>query len=401
MNGLIHRKQAIAGAVLLALVAGLAGVYAGQSGLLSTWRLPGLGLGNDDQAALWNQLEAVHSYIGGRYVEPVPDDELLRGAIQGMIEATGDDYSLFLNREEYTSMLADFDDHFGGIGVEVELRENVVTVVSPIQGTPGAAAGLRPGDQIIGVDGRSLDDMALHQAVTLIRGPAGTGVRLTIRRSEQTFDVSIVRADIPIPQMDYSMLLQNPRIGYIQLYQFNTGLSTRVREAIADLREQGMQGLILDLRRNPGGLLTEAVKVAELFVPAGPVVHIVDRKGSRETREARGPGFDLPLVVLVDNGSASASEIVAGAVRDRKAGTLVGVTTYGKGSVQSFFDLPDGAGLKLTTARYLTAGGYSIHQTGIAPDVAVPVPEGVTLPLDDPSHPQLQTALEILRKRIR
>lgn len=392
---MIDRKQAIAGALLVALVAGLAGFVVGHRGLLP---VPG---GRAAPPAEWQQLELVRSYIKSHFVEPVPDARLIEGALRGLVESTGDAYSVYLNRNRYTQFLESLNDSFSGIGVQVEYRDNFVTVVSPLKDTPGARAGLRRGDRVVAVDGRNVTHLHLDEVVSLIRGPAGTQVRLTIEREQRKFDVNLTRAHIPLPQIDWRMLETQPKIGYVQLYQFNTGLGERLQEAIAALRSQGMQGLILDLRGNPGGLLSEAVNVASVFLPPGPVVHVVDRKGVRQTYNSQGTGFDLPLVVLVDGDSASAAEIVAGALKDREQAILVGTRTFGKASVQNMFELPDGSGLKLTIARYLTADGQSIHETGIAPDVVVEVDPELALPLNDLRHPQLKQAVEIIRQRLR
>lgn len=342
----------------------------------------------------------VRSYVQDRYVDPITEQQLLEGAIRGLVEATGDKYSTYFSQKAYTEFLQELRDQLSGIGVQVEYKDNYVTIVAPMKDTPGARAGLRSGDRIVAVNGKDVTGLNFEEVVSMIRGPAGTPVRLTIDRNREILHVSLVRAKIPVPQIEWRMLETNPRVGYIHLIQFNEGIGERTRAALDALRAQGMQGLILDLRQNPGGFLHEAVAVASLFVPEGPVVHVVSRTGARETHNSKGRGFDLPLVVLVDEGSASASEVVAGAIKDRGAGVLVGGRTFGKASVQTFFELPDGSGLKLTTARYLTAGGYSINQKGIEPNIAVPAPADLKLSLDDPNHPQMRKALEVLRTRM-
>lgn len=407
---MIDSRRALAGGALIALLSGLGGFYAGQISMVpggpgqilrDLVGLPAPAPGRPQFApGDWRQLDEVKAYIKQRFVDPVKEEDLLRGAVRGLVESTGDKYSVYMPPDQYTSYLRHFDESFGGVGVQVELKDNFVTVVRPIKGTPGERAGLRTGDRIVGVDGRDVTRLSLDEVVQLIRGPEGTQVRLTVSREpyRDRFDVTLTRAKILTPNMEGYML--QPGIGFIRIEEFNTKVGARVRDKIAELRRQGMRGLILDLRQNPGGLLSEAVDVSSLFVGPGPVVHIVGRDGTRETHNSRGKGFDLPLVVLVDEGSASASEIVAGAIKDRKAGVLIGTRTFGKGSVQTFFDLEGGAGLKLTTARYLTAGGNSIHQKGIDPDLLVEVPKTARIELTDPHHPQIQKAVEWLKQRL-
>lgn len=353
-------------------------------------------------AAEWRALDAVRRAVRDNYVDPVSDQDLLTGALRGMVEATGDRYSLYLTAAEYRNYLRHFEDNFAGVGVQIEVKDNYITVVRPLQGTPGEKAGLRTGDRIVAVDGRDVTQLSLDEVVNLIRGPAGTLVRLTISRwpYREQFDVDVRRARIEIPQLEGTMLRWAPGIGYIRIEEFNTGIAARVAQKAQELRRQGMRALVLDLRQNPGGLLNEAVDVASLFVPGGPVAHVVSRTGRKETLVARGKPLGVPLAVLIDGGSASASEIVAGAVKDRGAGVLVGTRTYGKGSVQSFIDLPGGAAVKLTTARYLTAGGHMINGKGIDPDVLVPMPEGQPIARDGGRDPQVRKAVEVLMQKL-
>lgn len=405
---MLNPRRALAGAALVALLSGTGGFYLGHmstvSGSPGQWLRHLVGVPSPTPARVvpgdWRQLDAVRAHVKERYVDPIPEDELVRGAIRGLVESTGDKYSNYMTTEQYTGYLRHFQESFGGVGVQVELKDNFVTVVRPIQGTPGEKAGLRTGDRIMGVDGRDTVQLSLDEVVQLIRGPEGTQVRLTVSREpyRDRFEVSLTRSKIQTPNMSGYMLQSG--IGYIRIEEFNSKIGERVRDKISELRGQGMRGLILDLRQNPGGLLSEAVDVASLFVGPGPVVHIVGRDGNRETYNSHGKGFDLPLAVLVDEGSASASEIVAGAVKDRHVGVLIGVKTFGKGSVQTFFDLEGGAGLKLTTARYLTAGGHSIHQKGIEPDVVVETPKASPADLLSHQNPQIQRAADWLKARI-
>ena len=339
--------------------------------------------------------------IQDQYVEDVAVDKLNQGALKGMVEALGDRHSAFFTPQEYKSFVQHFEASFSGIGVHVELsqRTGFVTVVAPIKGSPGERAGLRAGDAILKVDGRDITNMTLNEAVTLIRGPKGSKVKLTVMREQVTepLEFEIVRDTITVPSIEYKMLDKAEGIGYIQFYEFNKNSAQQIQDAIADLRAQGMARLILDLRQNPGGLLNEAVDISSIFVPGDqPVVHIVERGKEKRTLKSTGQkAWDLPLVVLVDGGSASASEILAGAVKDLKVGTLIGTKTFGKGSVQTFWEFPDGSGIKLTTAKYLTAGGQSINGAGIDPHIVVENPQKV-IP-GDPGDPQLEAAVKHIK----
>ncbi len=351
-----------------------------------------------------DKVRAVMDELRKSYVdaEKTKEEVLVNGAIEGMVKSLDDPYSVYLDTKKFKDLMSHFSESFSGIGVRVESKDGFVTVVAPIKGTPGEKAGLVAGDKIVEVDGKDVGGMALDEAVRLIRGPKGTQVRLKIIREGQAQPLlfTIIRADIAVPNIESKMI--EPGVGYIRLIEFNEKAGQRVRAEVNNLRKQGMKGLIFDLRQDPGGLLSEAVSVAEVFVPAGPVVHVVSREGDKKTYESNSRGFNLPLVVLIDGFSASASEIVAGAVQDRAAGTLVGTKTFGKGSVQNLITLKDGAGLKLTTAKYLTPNGRSIHGSGIVPDVVIEMPKGGKphgVALDDPNNSQLIKAIEVIKSK--
>lgn len=349
------------------------------------------------------RLKEVMRAIQGQYVEEVDAETLNVGALRGMVEALGDRYSTFFTPEEYRSFVEGFEPTFSGIGVTVEISQKtgLLTVVSPIKGSPGAKAGLRSGDAIIQVDGKDITGMSLNEAVALIKGPKGTQVRLLVKREgePELLEFVITRDTITVPVLDYRMIDAEAGIGYIQLQEFSKkGASGQVKEALDDLRRQGMKRLIFDVRQNPGGLLDEVVEIASFFVPTGePVVHIVERgKEPRAISAKQAEKWTGPLVVLIDGGSASASEILAGAVKDSGVGTLIGEKTFGKGSVQTFWRLQDGSGIKLTTAKYLTAGGNSIDGQGVEPDIVVPNPNRI-IP-GEPGDPQLEAAVRHIRQ---
>lgn len=409
---MMERRPSVVGVVALVFVTSLFSFYAGAAGLVPQLSrfVPG-GLSPQQQqeqrppaglSANWQQIQQVQEFIQRRYVDQIETQKLTQGALKGMVEATGDKYSSYFPPAEYKEYLGHFQSHFFGIGVYVETaaKTGLVTVVSPIKGSPGEKAGLKSGDSVINVDGADVTKMALEQAIKLIKGPAGTRVKLTVKREgvAEPLQFEIVRAKIEFPTVEHKMLDTTAGIGYIQLKEFNEQVGSKVGKAIDDLKSQGMTRLVLDLRMNPGGLLDEAVNVASHFVPAKqPVVHIVSRGSQKETHVSKAKTrWEMPLVVLVDGYSASASEIVAGALKDQKIGVLLGAKTFGKGSVQSFYDLPEeNGGVKLTTARYLTAGGNSIHEKGIEPDVVVENPQKV-LP-GDPGDVQLQEAVKYIK----
>ena len=412
----MRRRSIVLGAVALVLVTALAAFgtsavwfsthpgtlrYFLPGGLTS----PGSPGAGPDMALFWD----VYSQIKSHYVDAsgVQDEKLVEGAISGMVDALGDPYSMYLNPENLTALRAELDPGYSGIGVTVDDKEvnsvSYVTVVAPMKGSPGERAGLSAGDRVLAVNGVDLTGKPATAAVKLIRGPKGSKVTLTILRGDKDrFNVDITREEIPYPTVEHRMLSGN--VGYVHLYQFNQTVGAQIGSALKDLKGQGAKGIILDLRHNPGGLLEEAVTVASDFVPKGRVVSVVYRDGTTKPYDADGPGLGMPLVVLVDEGSASAAEIVAGAIKDRGAGTLVGAKTFGKGSVQTLTPLANGGGLRLTIAKYLTPAGISINKVGIAPDVEVVLPpppkDTKPLSLDDPNNPQLMKALEVLKAKM-
>lgn len=402
-QGKVNRgpSQALVTATLLLFTA-VASYWLGSSGAIS------LKPGGAPTATLsrteTQQMQEVLSYVQKNFVEPIDEAMLMEGALRGIVAATQDKYSTYFNQGEYRSFVQKLQSSFTGIGVHVDFdqKRGLVTVVAPIKGSPGDKAGLHSGDAITEVDGKSVSGKSLDEVVSLIRGPKGTEVKLTVMRegSIDPLHFAITRQTIEQPSLDFKMLDQQEGIGYIQLREFTQEIGARTKKAIEELQVQGMKRLVIDLRNNPGGLLDEAVNVSSLFVPANqPVVHTVARDGVKKTNVSRAPAsgpYTFPLVVLVDGGSASAAEIFAGAIKDLNLGTLVGEKSFGKGSVQSFFQLPDGAGgVKLTTAKYLTAGENSINGVGIEPHVTVKN-EPRVMP-GDPNDKQLAEALKILR----
>lgn len=342
----------------------------------------------------WESWDIVHE----RYVDqPLDDQALLRGAIQGMLEALGDQHTSYMDPDQFRQANIPLDGEYEGIGAWVDTNATYLTIVSPMPGSPAEKAGLKPGDEIIAIDGDDMTGIDGNLVIRRVLGPAGTPVRLTILREGVTepFEVEITRARITIPSVDSRMLDDN--IAYVQLLTFGETTTQDLRTALRDLLRENPDGLILDLRNNGGGFLNTAIDVASEFISDGVVMYEQFGDGSRQTFNANGRGLatDIPLVVLVNGGTASASEIVAGAIQDRGRGIVVGTTTFGKGSVQTWAELSDGHGaLRVTIARWFTPNDRLIHEIGIEPDIIVELPEDVT---ELETDVQLERAIEVLK----
>lgn len=315
--------------------------------------------------------------IQKKYVEEKDPKELIYGAIRGMM-STLDPHSAFLSPEEFKELEVETTGKFSGIGIEITIKDGVLTVVSPIEGSPADRAGLAPGDKILQIDDKSTKNMTLNDAVRLIRGPKGTKVQLLILHegAKDPQKYVIVRDVIPIRSVKAKMLEEG--YGYIRISSFQEKTTEDFLAALTKLEggagKEGLKGLVLDLRNDPGGLLNEAVKVADVFLESGVIVSIQGRSKEQTQKFTAQPNKvprRYPLVVLVNEGSASASEIVAGALQDQKRAIIVGMPTFGKGSVQTIIPLEDNSGIKLTTARYYTPSGRSIQAKGITPDIMI------------------------------
>jgi carboxyl-terminal processing protease len=318
----------------------------------------------------------VLGFVQKDYVEETNSKDLVYGAIKGMLE-TLDPHSAFMPPNMYKEMQEETKGRFEGLGIEITIKDGVLTVVSPIEDTPAFRAGILAGDQILKIDGESTKNLTLMDSVKRLRGPKGTKVTITIMREgfAKPKDFALTRDVIPIRSVRHDLL--EKQFGYIRLSQFQEKTESEFDKALKALEEESkgsMKGLILDLRNNPGGLLDQAVKVGDRFIESGLIVSMEGRREDQKMKfYAHAPGTlpRYPLVVLVNGGSASASEIVAGAIQDHGRGILVGTQTFGKGSVQTIFPLKDGSGLRLTTARYFTPNGRSIQAKGIIPDIIV------------------------------
>jgi carboxyl-terminal processing protease len=311
------------------------------------------------------------------YVEETKSKDVIYGAIKGMLE-TLDPHSSFLPPNMYKEMQEETKGRFEGLGIEITMKEGVLTVVSPIEDTPAFKAGIQAGDQILKIDGVLTKTLTLMESVKRMRGPKSSKVTLTIMREgfPNPREFTLTRDVIPVRSVRYEVL--EKQYGYIRLSQFQEKTDSEFQKAVRALEEEtkeGLKGLILDLRNNPGGLLDQAVKVSDRFIESGVIVSIEGRREEHKMKFNAHPQEDnltrYPLVVLVNGGSASGSEIVAGAIQDHGRGIILGTQTFGKGSVQTIFSLKDGSGLRLTTARYYTPSGRSIQAKGIVPDIIV------------------------------
>lgn len=316
------------------------------------------------------------------YVDEINTKEMITGAINGMLNSM-DPHSAYLTPELYKELQMDTQGRFGGLGIEITVRNGILTVVSPIEDTPAFKAGIKAGDQILKIEDEFTKDMTIMQAVKKMRGPKGSKINLSIKRegASDLLNFSIVRDTIRVQSVRSRMLEEG--YAYIRLAQFQERSDRDLQRALEKLSSEkgGIKGLVLDLRNNPGGLLTQAVRVADLFLDSGLIVYTEGRSDNQKQKyfaRKEGSWTDIPMVALVNGGSASASEIVAGALQDHKRAVVLGTKTFGKGSVQTILPLDDNSALRLTTARYYTPKGRSIQATGIVPDIIlenVPVQE--------------------------
>ena len=358
--------------ILVGLIAGVIGM-----GVIS---LGGKGLnrvsavGNESAYQGLEAFTNVLAIVQKNYVEDVETQKLMEGAINGMLNAL-DPHSAYLTPDLYRELQVDTEGSFGGLGIEITLRDGILTVVSPIEDTPASRAGLKAGDQIIKIEGELTKDMSLVEAVKRMRGPKGSTVQISIRREgiSRFLEMTLTREVIKVQSVKSRLLEKG--YGYVRVAQFQDRTDIDLENALRRLTQENgkLEGLIVDLRNNPGGLLSQAVKVSDLFLDSGLIVYTEGRLDNQKQKYFAHPGgyADVPIVVLVNGGSASASEIVAGALQDHGRAVVLGTQTFGKGSVQTILPLESGAALRLTTAMYYTPSGRSIQVTGIAPDITL------------------------------
>ena len=328
----------------------------------------------------------VLNLVQENYVDEVDSQKAIEGAIKGML-ATLDPHSSYMKPDDFKELQVETQGSFTGIGIEITMKDNILTVVSPIEGTPAFAKGIKAGDKIVKIGDEQTQDMSLMEAVKRLRGPKGSEVTISIYRKGWTDikEITLIRDIIPIHSVKAKML--EPGYPYIHIANFQAQTTADFKKALANMEKEGkIKGLILDLRNNPGGLLDQAVKIADIFIDEGVIVSTKGRVKEQNTvfyAHANGGKYKFPLVVLVNEGSASASEIVAGALQDHKKAVIIGAQTFGKGSVQTIIPMDNGAGLRLTTARYYTPSGRSIQATGITPDIVVPSPTNTSVENDE------------------
>ena len=313
--------------------------------------------------------------IQNQYVEKVEPNILIEGAIKGMIESLNDPHSQWMSPKSYQEMEIEKEGEFGGLGIKITMKDGLLIIVSPIEGTPASRAGLQPDDVILRIDGSSTTGITLNEAVSRLRGKPGTQVNITIQREgeKEPFQITLVRDVIQVPNLKKSLLPDE--IGYIRIIGFtNENTANDLKTALINLKKEKIKGLILDLRNNPGGLLSQAIAVADQFLSSGIIVSTQGREPESAhiyQAHSKGEGLKIPLIVLINEYSASASEIVAGALKDQKRAILTGTKTFGKGSVQSIIPLDNDGAMAITTAKYYTPSGVSIEGKGIEPDLKV------------------------------
>jgi len=359
--------------------------------------------GKTDQEELFNSLEPffeVLTLIRDEYIEKDVDMEnVVQEAIRGMLKALDDPYTRYMDPQSLKREQEDmFLGHFGGLGIIISVKDDQLIIISPIEDTPAYRANIKAGDIIVEIDGKSAEGISIDEAVNSLRGEKGTEVTVGIKREnvEKILDISIIRDIIEVKAVKKETMGKDDKIGYIRITTFNVNTEQELEDALDDFaKNKKIKGIILDLRNNPGGLLDSAIEVSSKFIKEGPIVHINDREGKMMTIKSRGNNYpDWPLFVLINEGSASASEIVAGAVQDSGRGKLLGKKTFGKGVVQQVFDLADNSGVAMTTSEYYTPSERSIHNIGIEPDILIEIGEDLEQDM------QLNKALQLMEEEI-
>lgn len=372
--------------------------------VLVTTMLGGFVLANVNSVG---RLVHVVQLIRSDYLEKVTTDQLSEGATKGIVDILGDPYSTYMNAKENTELFQMLEGKFGGVGIVLSLKDpKKLVVLRTIKNSPASQAGIQANDVITKINDAETAGMDQEKAVGMMRGDPGTKVNLAFYResTNKTIIVNLTRENITVPTVDGEALPGHTDIAYINISQFASDTGTELKDTLNTMNIKKFKGLILDMRYNHGGELNAAVQVASYFIPEGPVVYIVDKQGNVDTKMATGTYLGMPMVVLVNEESASAAEIVAGAIKDKGTANLVGVKTFGKGIVQTIFPLGGGSSVKLTTAKYLTPNKVSINKIGIQPDVKVELTKGQTAtisPTDTNFDPQLQKALETLQEKLK
>lgn len=347
----------------------------------------------------YGKLIYVKDLVNEYYVDKIDQDKLLEGALKGMVSNAGDRYTYYMTKKEYDDLMTQTTGSYAGLGIYLDEKDGRILVVAPIEDSPAEKAGIKSGDLILKINDKEVLATDMDKAVSMMKGKEGIKVKLTVyRKGTGNIDFNLTTAKITLKTVKSEMLDSN--IGYIRITTFDENTANEFNKALEGLESKNMKGLIIDLRDNPGGLLDTSTQVADKLVGKGDIVYTINNQGQKEEWKSDANKINVPLVLLVNGGSASASEIVSGAVRDYKAGTLIGTKTFGKGLVQTIIGLKDGSGVKVTIAKYYTPSGECIQGKGITPDIVLDLPEkDKNRELTHAEDIQLQKAIEVIKSK--
>lgn len=385
------------GCLLVAIMISFALLFSGRI------YVPASGSNNDDlRKTVERKAKVLETYIDTYFLDEIDNEKMADSVYKGIIDGLGDSYAAYYNKEEYQQIKESTSGIFCGIGayISADTETGIVSIVKPMKNSPAKKAGVKAGDIIYAVDGKEVTGMEISQVQALVKGEKGSKVKLTLVREKKEMEVEVTRDEIQEDTVNYQML--PGKIGYVQVTSFEQVTPEQYKKAIAALEKKGEKGLIIDLRDNGGGLLDAAVTMLDRILPKGLVVYSKDKDGNKQEFYAENDdSFEKPLVILVNENSASASEVFSGAIQDKEAGTLIGTQTFGKGIVQSLFDLEDGTGLKMTTAKYYTPKDRNIHGKGLTPDVKAELTEEITTLSDGKTKvdSQMKAAYDYLMKQ--
>lgn len=372
---------------------------------INIYSLPGGGLSKTEWYHFMSKANTMLTVLDKKYIEDLDYDKMVEGMYYGLIASVGDPYTMYMDKDRFSSFMEETEGTYAGIGVSVSTDpdDGLLTIMQVFKHAPAEASGIMTQDKIIGVNGEDVSSLDSNEIIKKIKGPEGTDVDLTIYRQSEgkSIDIKVTRQTIEVPTVEHKMLDDN--IGYIQIISFDEVTTEQFAKAFQELQNEGMEGLVIDLRNNPGGRLDVVLKITDLFVPQGNITYTIDANGDRKDYPTvDNVYFNKPLAVLVNGFSASASEIFSGAVKDYEVGTLVGTTTFGKGLVQNLYPLTDGSAVKVTISKYFTPNGNYINKTGIEPDVAIETPEEYLyrtyIPYEE--DVQLQKAQEVVNDQL-
>ncbi|MTI71525.1 MAG: S41 family peptidase [Firmicutes bacterium] len=407
---MISRKKALIGAIILVLITGA--LTFTVSNIIQI-QVDDKVIVDRQKLELWknsyeehSKVYALEDYIKENFLNEITDKELLDGQLKGMFDSLEDPYSMYMTKNEFDSFMDHTKGTYGGIGIIVTPGDdNLITIVSPIEDTPGERSGMKTGDKIVKVNGKEVTANEMDDAIKIMKGKPGTDVTITIKReiNEETkfITMDITREEIRLISVRSNML--DNKIGYIRIIQFDEPVYEDFKKHLTKLQDKGMKGLIIDLRNNPGGLLDKCAEITDKLIGKSNIVYTETKKGEREYLKSDADKLDIPLVILVNGGSASASEILSGAVKDTNSGTLIGTKTFGKGIVQRIKKLSDGSGFKITVSKYFTPSGKSIHGVGIEPDIEVKLPEDIEqIGVDNIKEDiQLKRAIDVIKNKLK